>query len=314
MKHVSILALLLAVVFPCLALGQKADKGARNRAELEKELWDADQQWLGAGPHKMSYRQLVAFRHTYWADQFFEVSSQGKVQTREQMLAQQDSHPAPDSQRIPSEFKLWAVYGNFALATDHTVLKNVSYNGARANGGFRVLRLFVFQNGKWRPAAGALIPDTDSEPATPAGQKSAGEDDTPSSLSGSQAELEKQLAAADQKWMDGARTKDTRYLQQFFTSQWAEIIPWYPKTLPRPDVFDLIQNQDLKPGQGVFPDQFKLRALYGDVALATDRRTRKWTDANGRDVFTPHRGLVVFVRENRTWKPAGGALVAIRNQ
>jgi ketosteroid isomerase-like protein len=53
------------------------------------------------------------------------------------------------------------VYGNVALATDHTIIKGVDANGkivpVREMG---VLRMFVKENGKWRVAGAGLVPVT----------------------------------------------------------------------------------------------------------------------------------------------------------
>jgi hypothetical protein len=51
------------------------------------------------------------------------------------------------------------VYGDVALATDHTVFKAADASGNivvtdEAN----VLRMFVKQNGRWVPAGAALVP------------------------------------------------------------------------------------------------------------------------------------------------------------
>jgi hypothetical protein len=68
-------------------------------------------------------------------------------------------------------------------------------------------------------------------------------------------------------------------LKQLFTGQWAEIVGWNPTvTNSKADALNKLGKLSSKYGEGVFPDQFKLMALYGDVALATDRRTRKYTD------------------------------------
>ena len=65
-----------------------------------------------------------------------------------------------------------AVYGNVALASDHTILKGVDSNGkivvTREMG---VLRMFVKENGKWRVAGAGLVtvvppPAGTSEPSS----------------------------------------------------------------------------------------------------------------------------------------------------
>ena len=147
-----------------LAPGQEAGKKASvaGRAALEKELWDADQQWLcssGAGPYHKDHKECIEFRNQYWTDQFFEISPEGEVQTKAQMIAaQRAAHPSPGVGPYPDDFKLMAVYGNFALATDHTRLKRQSADGKVSEIEVRVLRMFAKENGKWRPAGAALVP------------------------------------------------------------------------------------------------------------------------------------------------------------
>jgi hypothetical protein len=106
----------------------------------------------------------VDFRAKYWADQFFEIYPSGQVQTKAEMVASQSAnaatHPdsAPGTGPNPQEFKLMAVYGNLALATDHTIFKAIDPTGKLAvTSEARVLRIFVKENGKWRPASAALI-------------------------------------------------------------------------------------------------------------------------------------------------------------
>jgi ketosteroid isomerase-like protein len=147
-----------------LAPGQETAKKASvaGNAALEKELWDADQQWLcssGAGPYHKDYKECIEFRNQYWTDQFFEISPEGQVQSKSQMIAaQRAAHPSLGVGPYPDDFKLMAVYGNFALATDHTRLKRQSADGKVSEIEVRVLRMFAKENGKWRPAGAALVP------------------------------------------------------------------------------------------------------------------------------------------------------------
>jgi hypothetical protein len=162
--RLSFVVALLAI--SSVAVGQEpANKTAANnqdRAALEKELWDADQQWLcssGAGPYHKDYKECIEFRNQYWTSQFFEISPEGQVQTKAQMIAaQRGAHPAPGVGPYPDDFKLMAVYGNFALATDHTRLTRQGPDGKITEVQLRVLRMFAKENGKWRPAGAALVP------------------------------------------------------------------------------------------------------------------------------------------------------------
>lgn len=144
------------------AAGTPAGNLTAKNADLEKELWDADQQWLcsaGATPYHKDYKECIEFRSHYWTDQFFEISKEGQVTTKAGMIAaQRAAHPAPGVGPHPDDFHLMAVYGNFALATDHTNLKSMDPDGKLVGVDLRVLRMFVKEDGKWRPAGAALVP------------------------------------------------------------------------------------------------------------------------------------------------------------
>ena len=69
------------------------------------------------------------------------------------------------------------------------------------------------------------------------------------------------------------------------------------------------------PGVGPYPHDFKLMAVYGNVALATDQTDFKTADGNGKLATTSHtRVLRMFVKERGTWRPAGAAIVPIVSQ
>jgi hypothetical protein len=153
-----------------LAFAQEGLKpGTKEWTDLEKVLWDADQQWLcssGEGPYHKDIKDCVEFRSKYWANQFFEIYPDGKINTKAQMVAMQTADIPKHVQGVgpyPEDFKLRAVYGNgnFAMATDHTRFKTVDANGkVNFTSEVTFLRLFVKENGKWRPAGGAAVPIT----------------------------------------------------------------------------------------------------------------------------------------------------------
>jgi ketosteroid isomerase-like protein len=163
--------------------------------------------------------------------------------------------------------------------------------------------VFVKQNGAWRPAAAALVPVI---PPTEASAKMTGAKSTKSP----DPKLEKELSELDQKWMDAVRTAKVDYLKSMYADKWFEILGWLPTVvLTKPAAMERVAHLNFKPGEGLFADEFKLMAVYGDVALATDRRIRKIADANGTIVSTPNRALLVFVKENGQWKVAADAAV-----
>jgi hypothetical protein len=152
----------LGMLLPVAAREPKSDAVT---PELEKTLSDVNQQWLCAGPYqKPKAKDCVKFRSQYWVDQFFEIYPNGQVMTKAAMVESQskaaDEHPdaAHDTGPNPQEFQLRAVYGNIALATDHTIFKAVDANGKLyVTGEARILRIFVKEDGKWRPASAALV-------------------------------------------------------------------------------------------------------------------------------------------------------------
>jgi len=171
MTQIRVLMLIALIAFSAFAVGsepgrpapsQQVSRAAAANPNLEKELWDADQQWLcsaGATPYHKDYKECIEFRSHYWSDQFFEVGTKGQVSVKADMIAAQRlAHPAPGIGPHPDDFHLMAVYGNFALATDHTNLKTMSADGKVVGQDCRVLRMFVKEDGKWRPAGAALVP------------------------------------------------------------------------------------------------------------------------------------------------------------
>jgi ketosteroid isomerase-like protein len=293
-----VIAMLLAI--PALAAAQEA-----KRTSLENTLWDVDQQWLCDGPYQKPYAECVKFRAGYWVDKFFEVQSAGTLRNKEEMVTSQAAaDPVRGVHPFPADFKLVAVYGDVALGTDHTDFQTARADGKLAfTSDSHCLRVFVKQNGEWRPAAAALVPVI---PPSEANWKMTGAAATKSS----DEKLEKELAEIDLKWMDAVRTTKLDYLKQMYAEKWFEILGWIPTVvLTKPAALARVAKLNYKPGEGLFADQFKLMAVYGDVALATDRRIRKLTDASGSLVSTPHRALLVFVKENGQWKVAADAAV-----
>lgn len=171
MTAIRVLCFVAAMAVSAAAFGQEAASqapqqtpkmGSKEWNDLEKTLWDVDQQWLcsaGATPYHKDYKECIEFRNQFWARQFFEVSIKGEVQTKAEMIARQRAaHPSKGVGPHPGDFKLMAVYPGFALATDHTFLRSEDVNGKEAGTDTRVLRMFVKEGGKWRPAGAALVP------------------------------------------------------------------------------------------------------------------------------------------------------------
>jgi hypothetical protein len=150
-----------------LASAQEAmKKGDKNWTDLEKQLADINDQWVCAHKyHKDHAQDCVDFKNQIWPDKFFEVGRQGQIETKQEMVKRQtataEAHPVSpgDAGPNPQDFKLMAVYGDIALATDHTVFKAADTSGKIVvTDEATVLRMFVKQNGRWVPAGAALVP------------------------------------------------------------------------------------------------------------------------------------------------------------
>lgn len=314
MKWAGVLSLMLLA--GCGQAGSTPPAGNQaasvDNGDLEKTLWDVDQQWLCSGPYVKSYKDCVLFRSKYWADQFFEVIPSGEILNKEEMVATQaeriPANPDPRTAPYPDAFRLRAVYGDFAMATDHTYFKSKDKNGNFVfTSNSKVLRLFVKDNGAWRPAAAGLVPIImPSGPVTPVQHlKSARENPDEN--------LEKQLAEIDRAWMDSSDMKRrVAYVSSLFLDQWFEILGWDPTAnIDKPTTIQILSKIENNPPLGVVQDQFRLLAVYGDVALATDRRTRSFKNDKGEVIKVPHQTVLVFVKQNGEWKSAGASLTPI---
>jgi hypothetical protein len=158
MKYAWVLILCVLACLPLPALAQEKNQPGAGNAALEKELFAIELKWMKAefdkkmdGPDSMG---------ELWTDDFFDVLPGGRVVNKQEMMdlmGKTDRQPGTGA--FPDHFKLRAVYGNVALATDHTIIKGVDANGKivviREMG---VLRMFVKEKGKWRVAGAGLVP------------------------------------------------------------------------------------------------------------------------------------------------------------
>ena len=126
--------------------------------------------------------------------------------------------------------------------------------------------------------------------------------------------LEKQLYDVELKWMkaehdkmmDGPNSMNELWTDSFFDVLSSGVV------VDKHQMMDMMNKADAKPGTGAFPDTFKVRAIYGNVVLATDHTTIKGMDANG-NLFTVRemRVLRMFVKDKGKWRVAGAGLVVI---
>jgi len=167
MNWIRVPLVLALMAVSSLAFAQDSmKKGDKGWTDLEKQLADINDQWVCAHKyHKNHAQDCVDFKNSIWPDTFFEISRQGEVTDKQEMVKRQTAtataHPVSpgDAGPNPQDFKLMAVYGNVALATDHTVFKAADASGKIVvTDEATVLRMFVKLNGKWVPAGAALVP------------------------------------------------------------------------------------------------------------------------------------------------------------
>jgi hypothetical protein len=167
MTKIRIQFVVFAMSFCCMAHSQEVmKKGDKNWTDLEKHLADINDQWVCAHKyHKDHAQDCVDFKNSIWPGTFFEISMQGEVTDKNEMVKRQTAtataHPVSpgDAGPNPQDFALRAVYGNVALATDRTVFKAADDSGKiSVRNEATVLRMFVKLNGKWVPAGAALVP------------------------------------------------------------------------------------------------------------------------------------------------------------
>ena len=304
MKFIRVFALMGALAVSMTAIAQETtqkSKVAASRSNLEQQLWKLDQQWLDAVQNRK-----MGFLDQMWTSRFVEILPGGKVVTKAdqmQMLSKKPRQPGTGSTR--DDFQLRAVYGNVALATDHMTQKGTKAYGHDITGGYRVVRVFVKENGKWRAAESALCRIGLPPSGTANLQASAA-----SEASESHTGLEQQLWQIDQEWLESARNQKLDVLRQLWTREFFEVLPG-GRAVTKSELMDLISKAHSGPNIGAFPDDFKLRAVYGNFAIATDHTTLKGAVLPGRRDAGEYRVVRFFVKENGKWRVAGAGLVAI---
>jgi len=116
----------------------------------------------------------------------------------------------------------------------------------------------------------------------------------------------KGIKAENDKIMDGPNSMNEMWMDTFFDVLSTGVV------VDKHEMMDLMNKADARPGTGAFPDTFKVRAIYGNVVLATDHTTIKGVDANGNIVSVREmRVLRMFVKDKGKWRVAGAGLVVI---
>jgi hypothetical protein len=128
------------------------------------------------------------------------------------------------------------------------------------------------------------------------------------------AALEKELYALELKWMKAEFDKKMTgpdSMGELWTDDFFDVLS-SGQVVNKQEMMAQMAKADRKPGTGAFPVDFKIRAIYGNVVLATDHTTIKGLDAGGNIVVVREMSVLrMFVKDKGKWRVAGAGLVSI---
>jgi Domain of unknown function (DUF4440) len=126
--------------------------------------------------------------------------------------------------------------------------------------------------------------------------------------------LEKELYAVELKWMKAEHDKKITgpdSMGEMWMDDFFDVLPG-GRVVTKQEMMDMMVKADPKPGTGAFPVDFKIRAIYGNVVLATDHTTIKGLDASGKIVPVREMNVLrMFVKDKGKWRVAGAGLVPV---
>ncbi|HWF38047.1 MAG TPA: nuclear transport factor 2 family protein [Candidatus Acidoferrales bacterium] len=125
------------------------DTVAKNATE--KELIGIDHKWVDAATNGDT-----AYLKELFTDHMFEVGGDGRASGAEALLKGIGARKPGQFQGFCDQIQIRGIYGDTAVLTDRRVLKGTGTNGQAIDAAWRVTRVLVKQNGKWRAAASAL--------------------------------------------------------------------------------------------------------------------------------------------------------------
>lgn len=121
----------------------------KNRTE--KELIALDHKWVDAATSGDA-----EYLRSLFTERMFEVGGDGHVSDAEALLKGIGARKPGQFQGYCDQIVIRGIYGDTAVLTDRRVLKGTAGNGPIVDAQWRVTRVLVKQNGKWRAAASAL--------------------------------------------------------------------------------------------------------------------------------------------------------------
>lgn len=130
-----------------------ADRPASEMSGVERELVALDHQWVDAAT-----RADREFLKGLFTDRMFEVQPDGHVAGAEEILREIATRRPGQIEGYCDQVQVRGVYGDTAALVDRRVRKGTAADGHDVSGQWRVTRVFVKLDGKWRAAAAAMTP------------------------------------------------------------------------------------------------------------------------------------------------------------
>lgn len=293
-------ALACGAFFSAVSVAPGASAQGMNRASgLEQEVKDVDQKWLhAASTHDGDLLKQI------FADGMFEVQKGGVVVTGAEMRKTLTA-PGRNIQIDIDDIEVRGIYGNTAVLTDRTRQEGVAPDGRKIKGLYTVLRVLIKQNGSWQAIGAEMTPLQASTAATPM-LNTSHDDGKDKSAANS---VEQELIDLDHKWVNAATSGDTEFLKGLFAAGMFEVQP-DGHAASAAEMLKGISTRKSTKIEG-YCDQIQIRGVYGDTAILTDRRVRKGTAEDGRDISGQWRVTRVFVKQDGKWRAVAGAMTTI---
>ncbi len=138
---------------PPVFIANSKDQAKDQMGSVEKELIDLDHKWVDAATNGDT-----VFLKGLFGERMFEVQPDGHVAPAAEILKGIALRKPGQIEGYCDQIQIRGIYGNTAILTDRRVRKGKTTDGQDVSGQWRVARVLVKQDGKWRAVAAAMTP------------------------------------------------------------------------------------------------------------------------------------------------------------
>jgi ketosteroid isomerase-like protein len=272
--------------------------GTSQTNSIEQQLKDIDRQWLHAATV-----QDVDYLKQLFSDGMFEVQNGGSVVTGAEMRRYL-AIPGRQVQISIDQVEVRGIYGDTAILTDHTTQAGATADGRKIEGEYTVMRVLKKLEGKWR-AIGANMTPLEASTSAKANLDLPGADGGKLQMSS----VEREIVDLDREWADAATNGDTVFLKRLFADKMFEVQP-DGHVVGADEILKGIATRKPSQMEG-YCDQIRVRGIYGDTAILTDRSVRNGIAADGRAFGGQWRVTRVLVKQHGKWRAVAAAMTPI---